>query len=400
MKQFFTFLFLAFCANSYAVPLTDSTKKVQVWIDGRVDATAFVDTYRSVDNSGGIQYRYPMRPRYDEVGLDVNNEPSLRFGIASSRLGLGASSRLSKKVTVGAYVQVDMMGPFQNGVGSLRLRHAYAKVDIGNSRITVGQTSHLMHVDEIAPNLVTFGSGSPFNPLNRPIQFRFSQTIGRFNIAAAASMFTGDLGTMQSKAMTPDFSARLMYTAPSGFMVGAVGGFQSIAPQLEGISKGARANIGYVELFGRYSFGKGYGLTLSGVYGGNLASLGMTGGIAPTINRAGYSAINTISGWLYFNTKSYSGFQFYLFGGYQTSLGAGSEIDKSKVMFAQNAEGLSSFWRIAPSMWYHYKMLSFGLEYMYTQAVWAHTLDNNYVGTSFLEPVGNNRVTLLARFKF
>lgn len=399
MKKIFTFFTLVLSLNVLAVPLTDSTKKVAVRLTGRVDGLAFTDSYRSIENSGGIQYRFPMRPSYDAQGLDVNKDPSLRFGIAATRLGIGADSKLSDKVSVGGFVEIDFLGNFTNGVGALRLRHAYFNIDIKNSRILIGQTSHLMHVDELVPMIVTFGSGAPLNALTRPIQFRFSQQIKRWNLAAAVSMFPS-LMAMQGAAMTPDISARVMYKAPSGSMFGIAGGFQSLAPRFEGMNKNARMNTGYVELFGRYSFCGGYSFSLMGAYGGNMQSLGMTGGFAQTLNGDGYSALNTVSGWAHFQTKRYAGFQAVIFGGYQKNMGSALEINKDKISMTAAEVGLDDFFKIAPSVWYHYKMLSFGLEYMYTQAVWAHNIDNYYRASTVLPATDNHRFTLLARFNF
>lgn len=402
MRKFLLLALICAASSAAAVELTDSTRKVRVRLTGRVDAVAFTDTYRSAEVGGGLQYLFPSRPIFDLQGVDQNRDGSLRFGISTSRLGVGASSQLTEKVSAEGYVEMDLMGPSStNVVGPPRLRHAFVKVNIGRSGLLFGQTSHLMHVDELAPSTVTFGGGYPINTLARPIQIRFSQHLGkRWAVVVAASMFAGHAGTMQSSAMTPDISARAIYKSANGSMVGAAGGFQSIEPRMEGMNRNSRMNTGYAAVFEQANFCKGYAIRAFAAYGGNMDVFGLTGGFAPTSSLGGYSALITTSGWADFETAVYAGFQFGVFGGYQKNLGSDRLIDKTNIVTAKDQLGLDSFYRVAPRAWYHYKMLSFGLEYMYTEALWAHTFNTHYRATSTLAPVGDHRVTLLARFNF
>lgn len=408
MKKLLLFFLVvsSLSASAMEIPLkTDSTKKTRysILITGRIETAVYTDSYKNVEQREGLQYYMPDRPSINPVtGEDKNNVGSLRLNAASTRLGIGTKIVFNEKLSIDALIETDFMGASSNLIQSLRMRHAYFKLNIGRSSILFGQTSHLAMVDEIASNTVTYASGFPFNLQSRPVQIRFTQQIGSIvNLAAALSMYTGAEYEMQSWAMTPDISARVMVGDPKRNMIGATVGFKSIMPKkTEVANQSARMNSLYGALFGRVTIGDGYAIRGYAIYGGDLSTLGITGGFATLLDLKGYAPLSTVSTWLDFSTPRFHGFEVGIFGGFQKNLGSATDISKSHVYSAGATYGIDNFWRVAPRVWYHFKMLSFGFEYMYSEALWAHEVNERYQASFLLPETRNNRYTLLARFSF
>lgn len=403
------FFSISIAASALEIPLkTDSTKKTKysILLTGRIDAAFYTDSYKSIEQRDGLQYLMPARPDYDPLtGEDLNYAGQLRFNVASTRLGVGTKITFQNNISIDALIETDFMGLSSSVMQSLRLRHAYFRLNVKNTSILVGQTDHLAMVDQITPPTVTYGGASPINLQSRPIQIRVSQKVGKIvELSGALSMYTGDEFQMQAWAMTPDIAVRLAVGDYKKNVIGLVAGFKSIQPQFTKIveDKNARMNAFYAAIFGRLTLGKGYAIRAYAIYGGDLCPLGLTGGFAPVANNTSYAAIHTVSTWIDFSTPRFKGFELGLFGGYQQNLGSSVDIDPRVIVGSANTRGVQNFWNIAPRVWYHFKMLSFGFEYMYSQALWAADgkWDDRYLSTQTLSPSRNNRYTLLARFTF
>lgn len=384
---------------------TDSTadkEKIKLRFGGRVDASIFTDTHNGVEGGGGLQYRMPSRPELDQNGVNLNERGSLRFGIATTRLNLGASYNFSKKFRSSAFIEVDFLGAGgDNPLNLIRLRHAFINLEWTNSSIIIGQTSHLMQVDPITPSTVLFGSGSPINPLARPIQLRYTHQLGIVNLSAAVAMFSGAEGRMQSWAMTPDVALRVMVGDPNRAMIGAAGSFKSITPRMTVVAdQNARMNAASGALFGTIRPLPFMDIRAYAIVGQDIQTLAMTGMFAPIQGGMGYTPSTTVSTWLDLAFALPKGFSVGLFGGYQKNLGTLDPIISSKIVTPSNELGINYFYRISPRLWYTYKKLSFGLEYLFTQASWADKLDKYYLPITTLPLATDHRVSILARFNF
>lgn len=378
-------------------------EKVQFRFGGRVDGYVFTDTYKGVESGGGLQYLMPARPVIGGDGKDANAEGTLRFGIATTRLNVGAAYNFTEKFRSSAFVEIDFMGAGgANPLNLIRLRHAFLKLEWTRDELLVGQTSHLMLVDQIAPSTVIFGAGYPINPLSRPIQVRYTHQFGNIvNLAVAASMFAGTEGQMQSVAMTPDIALRVMVGDPSRNMIGAAGSFKSIEPRMEVVhDRKARMNALSGAIFGIVHPIPQFSIRAFGIVGQDLQTLGMTGMFAPVQGGTGYSPSTTVSAWVDLAGDVGCGFSVGLFGGYQKNIGTFDPIITADVITAADQLGVDFFYRISPRVWYTYKKLSFGLEYLFTQASWAEKFDQYYLPETLLPIATNHRVSLMARFNF
>lgn len=407
MKYFLTFILALTVSTAISKPKkeVDSTK-VNVKFGGRIDVMAYFDTYNSVDSRNGVQYWFPKAPQYNSLGEDINFQNRVRFSIASTRLNFTVNvPKIGKTATGKAFVEADFMGVNEAVMTGIRLRHAYFLIDWEKQSLLMGQTSHLMMIDDIAPSMITFGGGFPLNTLNRPIQFRFTQRfLENSSLDVAAAMFSGREGDMQSIATIPDIHARLNF----GFgkhQFGVAGGLKVIKPRaLTADSTKATQNVVSFDALVYYKVKlNGHALAAFVIWGQDPDALSLIGGFAPLYRDRekldySYAPTSTISAWIDYQTPKYKGFYAGCFIGGQKNLGSMQKLDLTKASISNF--GIDAFARVAPRIMYDYKMFTFGVEYMFSVASWAKEFDQYYCPTKLFAPTFDNRISLLARFKF
>lgn len=409
MKRFSLLIITFFLAHSVFGVDTDSTSRVKFKFGGRIDLMGFYDSYESIDQRGGAQYLFPKAPIFNSVGSDINFANRFRMSMAPTRFHASITVPELLGATGRGYVEIDFMGNGDAVVNMPRLRHAYFALDWARQSLLLGQTSHLVLMDDPA-NTVSFGSGWPFNPLSRPVQIRFSQKLavnGQFDIALA--MFTGSQSTAQSYAVLPDLHARFLFGNPKRLSAGVAAGASLLKPRtITADSTRATSQVlaWDASMFLKYRFAAGHSITIFGMYGTNLSRFDMIGGYAPLladvnsgVQDYGYQAIGTLSLWVDYQTKQWKGWQLGLFAGLQQNTGTNQEVNTA--LATTPHKGVNNFWRVAPRIYYNYKnSLTFGLEYLYTMATWTESYDKNFRPSAVYNNTFNNRVTLLARFKF
>ena len=401
------FILVAVTAGMTATGADKGESRVKLKFGGRLDAQVFTDTYESKATNSGIFYYFPLAPEYTSSGNDINRENSLRFGVANSRLSLTATADDILGGEAGGYVETDFMGVNDN-LGVLRLRHAYISLTWKRSRLLIGQTNNLSVPEEVFPNTVSHGCGTPLNPLSRIPQIRFSHQFGDWvRLSAAVGMYAGKEGEAQAYGLVPDFALRLS-VGNDRTMVSFSGAVKSIRPRnmtVDSVQTKRRMAAFNASVFGLHTFGGGHKLTAFFMWGQDLSTLNMLGGYGPRLRDVesgdpdyGYTATQAISMWVGFETKIMKGWQPGLLTGWTKNLGTGKPIDLSLASIPD--KGIDWYYRLAPRLWYHYKQLSFGLEYMYSLASWGRTFDEYYRPVERYVNSQNHRVTLLARFKF
>lgn len=381
--------------------------KVKFKFGGRIDLAVFADSYLSKSLNRGIYYFYPLAPSINSQGQDLHGDGTLGFGIGATRLNasvlipnvLGAAAKV--------YVETDFLGSSDAYFGNLRLRHAYFQLDWKSTQLTFGQTDDMLVPVEAAGNTVTFGGGAPISPLLRLPQIRVTQNLApTVKLSLAATLASSGWGTMQSSAMTPGFEAKFTVGRTTGSMFGLAGSYRSARPRRmtpDSIKTYQRVQSWSVSAFGLHTFGGGHKLKLFAMWGNDLSQYSMIGGYAPLLSDVGeadygYGTTSALSAYVDFETRQMNGWQPGVFLGVQKNLGSTKELALSNKPIADF--GIDSFWRIAPRLYYYHKGLTFGLEYMYSSAVWAKKMDANYRPTELYNATGDHRVTLLARFTF
>ncbi|WP_297831512.1 DcaP family trimeric outer membrane transporter [uncultured Rikenella sp.] len=401
-------VFISTLLGIACVRAADSTeKRVKFKFGGRIDAQLFHDSYTSKASNGGIFYYFPLAPEYNAQGQDLHRENSLRFGVANSRLRFTATAADILGGEAAGYVETDFMGSGSN-IGVLRLRHAYISLNWERSQLMIGQTNNLSVPEEVFPNTVAHGAGTPLNPQSRIPQIRYSRKLGEIvRLSAAAGFYTGKEGEAQAYGLVPDFALRLS-VGDNRTKVSVSGAVKSIRPRNlteDSIRTHRRVAAFNASIFGLHTFGGGHKLTAFAMWGEDLSTLSMLGGYGPRLRDVergetdyGYTTTQTIAMWLGFETKIMKGWQPGLLTGWTKNLGSGREIDLAEAEIPD--KGIDWYFRLSPRLWYHYKQLSFGLEYMYSLASWGRAFDAHYRPTERYENSQNHRVTLLARFKF
>lgn len=406
------FLLIVSCSSLKAIDIKikyDSTKqqKYSLFFNARIDAYGYFDSYAGVESQNGLVYYMPARPDIDsETGLDLNYDlaPTTRFSIAATRLAMGGTIEFNDKNSVEALIEVDFLGTNTASINTFRMRHAYAKLNLGNSSILFGQTSHLAVCDENLPGVVSSGAGFPYSVTIRPVQFAFSQRFldNNLELSASASMFGGSELDYQNRSMTPDFSLKVRYGDVSSSNVSLFGGYRVL--QIDGYDNRMEAFYGGLSM--KWDLGGGYMLRGMGVYGADMSSFLILGGYATSDQIEDVAVpLNSMSSYVDFSTPRFSGFEFGAFYGYQANMGAASSVDVSSVV-GSPAVGVNSYWTLAPRVWYHYKSVSFGLEYVYSESNWMDhsSTTSGYQATEYYKGIGdgvitrNNRYVLLCRF--
>lgn len=383
-------------------------KKVRFKFGGRLDAQVFTDTYASKATYNGLFYFFPLAPEYNKYGDDIRRESSLRFGVANTRLSAAVMASGILGAEAKAFVETDFMGS-GNVFGVLRLRHAYISLDWPRSQLLIGQTNNLAVPEDIFPNTVAHGCGTPMNPLSRIPQVRYTRRFGEVvRLSGALQMYAGAEGEAQSYGMIPDVTLRLTVGDPKGSMIGFGGGFKSIRPRnltADSVRTTKRMTAFNASIFGLHTFGGGHKITAFAMWGQDLSTLNMLGGYGPQLRDIfagdldyGYTATQAVALWADFETRVMKGWQPGLFTGWTKNLGTGKPVDLASAAIPD--KGIDWYFRLSPRLWYHYKMLSFGLEYMYSLASWGRSFDAYYRPTERWANTDNHRVTLLARFKF
>lgn len=406
MKRAFGVIILVLLSGG-RIDGAEKASRVQFKFGGRIDVQAFSDSYQSKTSNNGIFYYFPLAPSYTSQGTDINRENSLRFGVANSRLSVSATASDILGGEAGGYVETDFMGS-GTLVGLLRLRHAYIRLSWQRSQLLLGQTNNLSMAEEIFPNTVAHGAGTPLAPLSRIPQIRYTRQLGDLvRLSAALGMYTGRESEAQAYGLVPDFAVRLSVGGPKA-LLGVSGAVKSIRPRnltVDSMRTTRRIAAFNASAFAMYRFGGGHQLSAFAMWGEDLSTLNMLGGYGPRLRdiRAGnpdygYTTTRTLSLWVDFEAKIMKGWQPGLLAGWTKNLGSGREIDLIDASIPD--KGIDWYLRLSPRLWYHYRQLSFGLEYMYNLSSWGRSFDTHYRPTKRYPNSVNHRTTLLARFKF
>lgn len=416
MKKIKTIVFLLLLAIPAIV--SAQTKEISYKFGGFVEFKSYFDDYRSRTSRYDLQYKYPLSPDLNDEGIDLNKNNSLNYSIAASRLTFSVAGMKFLNADVNTYVEADFLGSGESYINMFNLRHLYMNFQWERSSLLLGQTNHLSYVAEVASNMVGFGSGYPFNTLNRGMQVRYETKLAeKVKFLAAAEIYSGhkSLGpaTAQTQAGIPDLHAQLKFGDANKLFGGVTFGYKFFKPRNTDGDKNlisTTVSAFDVSLFAKAVIGKGYSLKLWGIYGENLSMLNMLGGYGKIEYAASepldfdYTNLRTLSAWAEFETPYYKNFNFGLFYGYQKNCGTKDKLDTSAygsnyLYFSD--QKLEWFSRISPRITYSLsKKLIFGLEYNLTFAKWSKSVDENMKPLISFDVNHNNRLEFMAKLIF
>lgn len=404
--------------------LVAQENKLNIKIGGFVEFKSYFDDYRSRTSRYDLVHYYPLSPKLNSAGEDINSTNSLNFSIATSRLTLTVSGVKLLNADVTSYFEADFTGSSEAYIGMLNLRHAYFNLKWKKSSLLFGQSDHLNYVSEVNAQTVAFGVGFPFNPLNRNMQIRYSAAIAKnVNFIVAAQMYSSHLSLGPAKAQAqagiPDIHAQIRFGDPSRLFGGITAGYKVFKPRtVDAQNNLISTKIGAFDInaFFRATLGKGYTFKLYGIYGQNLSMYGIIGGYGKVSDFLSgssnpnedysYENVRSMSSWVDFETPSFKDFKFGIFYGFQKSFGTKELIDATMA----NGDYAYGFYKDPKLMWFSRlsprvvysasKKLIFALEYSLSHAKWAKTIDTNLKGTDFFPVNHNNRIEFMAKYVF
>ncbi len=408
MKKLITALLIGSSLFSYA----QETQNFGIKFSGFVKTDFFTDSREVVNSREGHFLLYPYAESLDANGDDIRAHQNTNF--------LSIQSRLTGKITgpdafgakTSGVLEADFFG---NGtdVNGFRLRHAFAKLSWTKTELLMGQYWNPMFVAECFPGVVSFNTGSPFQPFARNPQIRLSQKMGDVKAILAASTqrdftSTGPNGASSEylrNSAIPNLHAQLQYNPDStNHVFGAGVDYKSLLPQTSTTGTATYASDERINSLSAIAYakldGKKFTVKMEGVYAQNATDLVMIGGYAEktaadaTTGAVEYTNLQTASAWIDMNTKGKK-VQFGLFGGYTENLGAEDDIKGN--IYARGSN-IDYVYRVAPRVVFIAGKMNLALEVEHTVAAYGTTDTDGTVKDS--EEVGNTRGLFSCIYKF
>jgi hypothetical protein len=158
-------------------------KNFGIILSGYVKTDIFFDTRQSVGLRDGHFLLFPEGPKYDADGADINAKAAYNFLSIQTRFAgsIWGPDALGAKTS--GYFEAEFFGNINPNINSLRLRHAWVKLNWKTTELMVGQWWHPMFVPECSPATVSFNTGAPFVVFSRNPQVKLTQKLGNFSIA-------------------------------------------------------------------------------------------------------------------------------------------------------------------------------------------------------------------------
>jgi hypothetical protein len=394
--------------------------KFGITFSGFLKTDFFYDSRQAVSIREGHFLLYPENKKPDLYGNDINAKDHLGILSIQSRLTGKITGPDLLKAKTSALVEADFFGnenasfPDVNG---LRLRHSIIKMNWSTVELLVGQYWHPLFIPECFPDVVSFNTGSPFQPFSRNPQIRITKKVNNIKlIAAAASQrdFSsngpdGSSPKYLSNAVLPDMNVHLQYTTQinesNEFLIGTGAEFKQLVPRLfsQG-DKNLKDGADTIYLAGDEHV-TSYALTLYAklklkpvtikayaIYGSNLFDHVMLGGYSVSAVNATsqmsyeYAPIKNMSVWteLSTNGKTQVGF----FAGFTKNLG--TENDNTGVYYSRGSN-INYVYRIAPRMVFNKEKLRISAEVEYTSAEYGKANTKGVVNSD-LTTVSNIRL--------
>ena len=379
MKKFFV-LWILSAIIGFAQNTTENTPEIK--ISGFVKSDFFFDSRQVATFREGHFLLYPLNELLDVNGEDINakasfNALSIQSRVTAKLFGpevLGAKS--------GGLIEGEFFGTSDADVNGFRLRHAYVTLNWENTGLLFGQTWHPMFVTDVFPQVVSFNTGSPFQPFSRNPQIRLTQSFDKFNLIAALLTqrdvtSNGPAGFSSSylrNNLIPSAHLQLQYKSES-FVTGAGVDYKSLTPRIS-TTKNYKTNETVSGLSGllyaKYVF-SGFTWMVEGVYGQNLTDLLMLGGYAVSAvdTATGYEEYTPLNVYSVWTDLSYGkDIQPGIFIGYTRNLGADNKIVGS---YSTRVSNIDKIFRITPRVIFNFSKVRFAVETEFTSTSYGKT---------------------------
>lgn len=376
MKKF-VLVYLILVFTSFAQTTTESVPEVK--LSGFIKTDFFFDSRQVATFREGHFLLYPLNESLDANDEDINAHSSFN--------ALSIQSRVTAKFTgpevlgakSGGMLEGEFFGTADADVNGFRLRHAFVTLNWEKSGLLFGQTWHPMFVAEVFPQVVSFNTGSPFQPFARNPQIRFTQSFDNLKLIAVLLTqrdFTsnGPAGFSSNylrNTVVPSAHLQLQYKSES-VVTGAGFDYKTLTPRIETTKKlkadetvSSFAGLAYL----KYSASE-FNFAVEGVYGQNLTDVLMLGGyaISSVDTSTGYEEYTTLNAFSVWSDLSYGkDIQTGLFFGYTKNLGADEKIVGS---YYTRISNIDAIFRVAPRVVFNLSKVRFAFECDFTSAAY------------------------------
>lgn len=426
-------------------------KKPKVQLYGFVRNYFTYDSHTAQTVNGGLFLTLPTNENLNELGDDLNKQPSMQWMAFTTRLGLNLNGpRLSEDCTMSGKIEMDFCG-YSSYTYLLRVRQAFARLAWKQNMLTLGQTWHPMFNSDMMPGCAALATGSPFQPFNRSPQirhdFRFGKDKGWRLTSDLIWMLqytpvgpdTDDLGAKSTanikflnNSCIPEAYLGLDHTSKHViFGVGA--DLTSLKPrntrEEEVVINGEKETVTVKSsdritaispiVYFQYKNDKRFKLMAKALLGQNTAHLNMPSGYGLSnyneeTGECEYTPLRLFSSWINpvwtMNSKNTGNLiKVSLFTGYQKNFGAKDNMMEEYVKYTslqhKGGKTLDNCFRICPTYSYSIKCLDLAIEYELTGATYGkEEKDGEYFKGNVEEgtrnTVINNRVCAMVKYNF
>lgn len=123
-----------------AVAQTDSVaRKWSYKFHGFVNPVVWADSRQVVAGREGMMHFYPKPVELDGNSQDINDEPSLNMLAITARVNLAVQGPDVLGAHMMGFVEGDFTGPTDATINTLRLRHAYIRMQWEKQSVLAGQ---------------------------------------------------------------------------------------------------------------------------------------------------------------------------------------------------------------------------------------------------------------------
>ncbi len=408
----------------FSLTVTGQEKKEEpkfgITFSGFLKTDFFYDSRQAVSIREGHFLLYPENQKLDLNGKDINAKDHLGILSIQSRLTGKITGPDLLKAKTSALVEADFFGNENSSfpdVNGLRLRHSIIKLNWNKTELLVGQYWHPLFIPECFPDVVSFNTGSPFQPFSRNPQIRVTRKVNNIKlIAAAASQrdFSsngpdGSSPKYLSNAVLPDMNIHLQYATQfnttNEFLIGTGAEYKQLIPRLysqgdknlkDGVDTIYSAGDEHVTSYSIAVYSKlrlkPVTIKAYAIYGSNLFDQVMLGGYSVlSVNISNqmsyeYAPVRNMSLWTELSTNGKT--QVGIFAGYTKNLG--TENDNTGVYYSRGSN-INYVYRVAPRIVFNREKLRISTELEYTTAQYGKADTKGVVNTN-LTTMSNLRV--------
>ncbi len=183
---------------------------------------------------------FPKPQRCDKFGQDINDRGNWHMTAIETRIGMALYGPTWGDVKTDGLIETDFRGPIEAGTATLRLRHAFGRLNWGSGSFIFGQWWHPLFILRCFPHTVAFGIGIPLEPQARDPQLRLTQRWDWFELIFAlasqrefASNGPNGLSTEYIRnSATPNIHLQTRAYFNENSLIGAAADYKRLVPRI------------------------------------------------------------------------------------------------------------------------------------------------------------------------